>query len=193
ELTMPPRAEAVVGCLLGTAVGDALGLPYENLSPRRQRRLFPDLDRYHLLPGRGMMSDDTEHACMVAQALIISAGDEARFLRSLAWRLRGWLLGLPAGIGKATARALVKLWLGFPPHKSGVYSAGNGPAMRAPVLGVCYGDNPARLPALVRASTRITHTDSRADGGAFAVAWAAYRASRSDGRIEPPDFIRLLS
>ncbi len=27
--------DAYVGCLLGTAVGDALGLPYEGLSPRR--------------------------------------------------------------------------------------------------------------------------------------------------------------
>jgi ADP-ribosylglycohydrolase len=189
---MPPRAEAVVGCLLGTAVGDALGLPYENLSPRRQRRLFPDLDVYHFLPGRGMVSDDTEHACMVAQVLIVSAGDEVRFLRSLGWRLRGWLLGLPAGIGKATARALVKLWLGFPPHKSGVFSAGNGPAMRAPILGVCFGDDPIRLAALVQASTRITHTDPRADDGALAIAWAAHRANRSDGPVQPQDFIRSL-
>ena len=55
--------DAYVGCLMGTAVGDALGLPYEGLSPRRGARMFPDLDRYHLLPGYGMVSDDTEHAC----------------------------------------------------------------------------------------------------------------------------------
>lgn len=31
---------AVVGSLLGTAFGDALGLPNENLSPRRADRLL---------------------------------------------------------------------------------------------------------------------------------------------------------
>ena len=31
-----------IGSLLGTAVGDAIGLPYENLSPRRAARLRLD-------------------------------------------------------------------------------------------------------------------------------------------------------
>lgn len=35
------RAAAIIGCLLGTAVGDALGLSYEALSKPRQRRLYP--------------------------------------------------------------------------------------------------------------------------------------------------------
>lgn len=34
---------AIIGCLLGTAVGDALGLPCEGLPKRRQQRLFLDL------------------------------------------------------------------------------------------------------------------------------------------------------
>ncbi|HZT40687.1 MAG TPA: ADP-ribosylglycohydrolase family protein [Chthonomonadaceae bacterium] len=78
--------DAVIGCLLGTAVGDAIGLSYEGLTPRRQQRLFPDLERYHLLFGRGMVSDDTEHTCMVAQALIASAGEPRAFACSLAWK-----------------------------------------------------------------------------------------------------------
>jgi ADP-ribosylglycohydrolase len=40
---MTIRPEGVVGCLLGTAVGDALGLPCENLSRHRQPRLFRSL------------------------------------------------------------------------------------------------------------------------------------------------------
>jgi ADP-ribosyl-[dinitrogen reductase] hydrolase len=188
------REGAVLGCLLGTALGDALGLWCEGLSPRRQRRLHPDTDRYHFFFGRGMVSDDTEHACMVAQALIVSAGDVPRFLRSLAWRLRFWLLGLPAGIGRATLRATVKLWLGFPPHRSGVFSAGNGPAMRSPLLGVCYGHDPEKLRALVRASTRLTHTDPKAEFGAFAVALAAHLAgvSTADAPLGEP-FLQTLS
>ena len=168
------RREAFTGALLGTAVGDAVGLPREGLSPRRASRLFggAPLDHRFLL-GRGVGSDDTEHACMVAQALLAAPEHPEAFARSLGWRLRGWLLGLPAGVGWATLRATVKLWLGFPPGRSGVVSAGNGPAMRAPLLGVCLAERPERLEAFVQASTRLTHRDARAEQGALAVALAA--------------------
>jgi ADP-ribosylglycohydrolase len=118
---MAVRPEAVVGCLLGTAVGDALGLPYEQISRRRQVRLFPDPSRYHFLFGRGKISDDTEHGCLTAQSLIMSAGDPGLFLRSLAWRLRWWFVGLPAGVGMTTARSCMKLWLAYSPGRSGVF------------------------------------------------------------------------
>ena len=101
-------ARACVGCLLGTAAGDALGLPYEGLSPRRGVRLFPKRDRHHLLFGKGMVSDDTEHAAFVAQALLRGRGDPDAFARHLARSLRWWLLGLPAGVGFATLRAIIK-------------------------------------------------------------------------------------
>lgn len=165
-------SDPLVGCLLGTAVGDALGLPYENLSPRRAARLLGPPTRYRFVFARGMVSDDTEHACMVAQALITSQGKPEAFARDLARRLRWWLLALPAGIGFATLRAILKLWLGWPPARSGVFSAGNGPAMRAPILGAAVADR-ARLVDLVRASTRLTHTDPKAEYGALAVALAA--------------------
>ena len=71
----------------------------------------------------------------------------------------------------------MKLWLGFAPGSSGVWSAGNGPAMRSALLGVCYGDDWERLRALVRASSRLTHTDPRAEAGALAVAVAAHLSS----------------
>jgi len=51
------------GLLLGQAVGDALGLPWEGLSRRRAVKMFSTPDRYRFLFGRGMISDDTEHAC----------------------------------------------------------------------------------------------------------------------------------
>lgn len=58
------------GLLWGTAVGDALGLPAEGLSPKRARALFPRPWRHRLLPGTGMISDDTEHTLFVAQCLL---------------------------------------------------------------------------------------------------------------------------
>jgi len=166
------NANALVGCLLGTAVGDALGLPYENLSPRRAARLLGPPDRHRFLLGRGMVSDDTEHTCMVAQALAAAGGEQYAFARDLARRLRWWLVGLPAGVGFATLRAILKLWLGWSPATSGVFSAGNGPAMRGAILGAAVADRD-RLRQLVRASTRLTHTDPKAEHGAFAVALAA--------------------
>jgi ADP-ribosylglycohydrolase len=87
-----------------------------------------------------MVSDDTEHTCMVAQALLAAGNDVVAFAGQLARRLRLWLLGLPAGMGRATLRATLKLWLRFPPKRSGMLSAGNGPAMRSPVLGAAVED-----------------------------------------------------
>lgn len=186
------ETDAIAGCLLGTAVGDAMGLPYEGLSPRRLHKFDPCIDRHRFLFDKGMVSDDTEQTCMVAQAILVAGGDEKKFARALAWRLRFWLLGLPAGIGKATLQACIKLWLGFPCDRSGAFSAGNGAAMRSSILGVCYGDKPAELRAFVRRCTRITHSDPKAEWGALAIAVAAYFAStRTD--IKPETYLQTLS
>ena len=114
---------------------------------------------------------------MVAQAFCISPTDSDQFARQLARRFRWWLFGVPAGIGLATLKSIIKLWFGFSPSRSGVFSAGNGPAMRSPILGVAI-DDIERLRIFVRASTRITHTDPKALHGAFAVAVAAWCAKR---------------
>ncbi|HSF40439.1 MAG TPA: ADP-ribosylglycohydrolase family protein [Thermoanaerobaculia bacterium] len=184
------QSSSIVGCLLGTAVGDALGLPYEGLSSRRGVRLVGEPDRYRFVLGRGMVSDDTEHTCLVAQALIASAGEPDEFGRQLARRLRWWFLGLPAGIGFATLRAILKLWMFVPLARQGVFSAGNGPAMRSAILGAAI-DDPVRLRALVHRATVVTHTDPKAEQGALAVALAA-RHARTHPRIDPDRYLRDL-
>lgn len=172
--TPAPHENAVVGSLLGTAVGDALGLPYEGLAPERARRMLGEPDRHRLVFGRGMISDDTEHSCMVLQALL-RAEDDDRLAREFGKLLVRWLAMVPAGAGMATARAGLKLAVGFSPSASGVASAGNGPAMRAAVLGAAIADI-ERLRRVVRSLTRLTHTDLRAEQGALAVAIAASHA-----------------
>lgn len=186
--------ERVTGLLLGMAVGDALGLPREGLSRRRALRMYGDKPLGHrLIARRGMISDDTEHACMVAQALLASGGDAKAFAHSLAWRLRFWLLGIPAGVGKATLKGICRLWLGFSPDTSGVHSAGNGPAMRSPVLGIYAGHTTESLAKLVRASTRLTHTDERAEQGAMAVAIAChYGSTRKAEQLDANELFALL-
>jgi ADP-ribosyl-[dinitrogen reductase] hydrolase len=186
-----PKRNAIVGCLLGTAVGDAMGLPYEGLSNRRLNRIYPQIRGYDFCFGKGMVSDDTEHTCMVAQSLIISGGNVPKFQTQLAWKLRFWLLGLPAGVGWATLRACVKLWLGFRGDRAGVFSAGNGPAMRSAIIGVCYGHDLPKLRGLVQASTRLTHTDPKAEYGALAVAIAAYLSSQQS-LISPKQYYQTL-
>lgn len=171
---------ALQGCLLGTAVGDANGLAGESLSPERQLKLFPSLDRPHFFFGRGMCSDDTEHACLTAQSLTAAWDDDLKFRQELAWRTRWWFAGLPFGIGMATVKACVRLWLGFGAGRSGVFSAGNGPGMRAPVLGVALRNEPALLKAAVHSATLITHTDPKAEYGALVLAYAAGWAAGKD-------------
>jgi ADP-ribosylglycohydrolase len=141
---------------------------------RRASRIFGAEElRHRFVFGRGMVSDDTEHACMVGQSLLAAGDDDDQFVRQLAYRLRWWLVGLPAGVGLATARSILKLWLGFGPTRSGVFSAGNGPAMRAAVLGICLANHPERLRKSICMSTRVTHTDPRAETGAALVGLAA--------------------
>ncbi|HEX7653546.1 MAG TPA: ADP-ribosylglycohydrolase family protein, partial [Verrucomicrobiae bacterium] len=63
-------SEALRGVLIGTAVGDSLGLPAEGLSRKTIQKRWGGGWRQRLIFGRGMISDDTEHACFVAQSLL---------------------------------------------------------------------------------------------------------------------------
>jgi ADP-ribosylglycohydrolase len=188
------QANRLRGLLLGTAVGDALGLPAEGLSRRRIQRLYRGQWRHRLIFGRGMLSDDSEHTVFVAQCLLRHPDAPARFATRLGWCLRGWLLILPAGIGLATLRAIVKLWLGFPPDRSGVWSAGNGPAMRVALIGAFFAHDPQRRTAYVAASTRLTHSDPKALTGARAIAelaaWIVHERLNGRPALEP--FLTLL-
>ena len=170
------------GCLLGTALGDSLLLPAEGLGRRRIARNFPGPLRHRLVFGRGMVSDDTEHAFLTGQALLAAGDDPGRFARALARRLRWWLVSLPGGCGLATARGLIRSWVGFSPERSGVWSAGNGPAMRSALIGVRWAEDAPRRQAFVRASTLITHRDPKAIIAAQAVAEAAAWILRGDSR-----------
>lgn len=168
------------GCLLGGAIGDALGLPFERLAPQRARQIYGAQAKgleMQLLPQRGMLSDDTEHALFTARALLESRGDAAKFGRALRGELRAWTFTLPPGVGRATLLAGFKAWTFT--HKTGVFSAGNGPAMRAPILGAFLPDI-VQLREFCRVSTILTHTDPKAEIGAFAIALAAHQSARDE-------------
>lgn len=165
--------DAFAGLLLGTAVGDALGLPAENLSAERILRLWKGEWHMRLLFGRGMISDDTEHTLMVAQALLAHSNDVSAFQRTLGWKLRWWFAGLPGGVGLATAKSCLKLWMGFPGSKAAVKSAGSGPAMRSAIIGAYFAEDEKRRREFVLASSRLTHRSWQAEVAAMAVAECA--------------------
>jgi len=186
--------DTIAGCLLGGAVGDALGLPYERLKSSRVNRLFGAIDhqfKHHLFFDRGMISDDTEHSLFTAMAIGKANGDAGNFSRHLAGFLKRWIIAFPAGVGKATLIACGRLLVGVSPERSGIFSAGNGPAMRAPIIGV-LAKNDHQLIQLVKRSSRITHTDPKAEIGALAVA-AASRYASQRGHIDADDYLGYLT
>ena len=159
--------------VMGMMVGDALGLPYERLGRRRVGAMLGDGRLGHrMVYGRGLVSDDTEHALMAVAAFQSAGGDPKRFGVGLAWRLRLWVLALPPGAGRATLLACGRLLIGHSYVSSGVCSAGNGPTMRAGVLGLLC-ESGEQLAEFIRIASRITHTDERAEHGALAIALAA--------------------
>ena len=166
-------SDPLASCLLGGALGDSLGLPAENMTAGRIARRWQGPLRHRFLGRRGMVSDDTEHAGMTLLSLHECGGDPDLFAKALAKRLRWWLAGIPAGVGFATVRSILKLWLGFSPGKSGVWSAGNGPLMRAAVIGAYFAKDPAKRQSFTEVSTRITHRDPRAGEAARMIAEAA--------------------
>ena len=183
---------SIEGSLFGTAVGDAIGLPYEGMSSKRIKKFKPFPLKHRFFFGKGMLSDDTEHTCIVAHALIFSIEDRKKFSDNLAWSLRWWFLGLPAGIGMATLKACMKLWLFIPPNKSGVYSAGNGPAMRSALIGVYAHNDPQLRKELITINTRITHTDDKALFGALIIAELA-AANTSGNPITTDNILERLA
>ncbi len=172
--------DRIAGTLLGTALGDALGLPAEGMSAPAITRRFGRVDRFHLLGSIGFVSDDTEQSALLAQCLARHPDDLDRCVRAFRRSLLGWFCRLPWGIGWATVRACVRIGLGL--DRSGVVSAGNGAAMRSAIVGAFFDDQPRDREQFARALAEVTHRDPRAVQGALYVAELAAECARS-----PPD------
>ena len=140
------------GCLIGAAIGDSVGLPYEGMSSSTGKKLYGHPDKHKLLFGLGMVSDDTEHLVIVLRSYRKANGDAESFSKILASKLKLWTLALPLGVGKASLISGIKLLFGFSHKKSGIFSAGNGPAMRVSVLGLLCEDN-EKLKEFVKIAT----------------------------------------
>ena len=178
------------GCLIGAAIGDSVGLPYEGMSSSTGKKLFGIPDKHKLLFGLGMVSDDTEHLVIVLSSYRKAKGDLESFSKILASKLKLWTLALPLGVGKASLISGIKLLFGFSHKKSGIFSAGNGPAMRVSVLGLLCEDND-KLREFVKRATYISHTDPKAYRGALAIAVAAKLAGENK-KVDPNSFLEIF-
>lgn len=164
--------DKIRGVLFGTALGDALGFPCENLSQKRINQIFGRVQSFRILGDIGYCTDDTEQTALLATAILRSGGEKSKCTSYFKRSLAGWFLRMPFSAGMATLKACAKILLLIP--NSGVKSAGNGSAMRAAILGVVFWENAGERTELGTAISRITHTDDRAiEGALFCASFAA--------------------
>jgi poly(ADP-ribose) glycohydrolase ARH3 len=191
--------EALTGCLLGQALGDALGFVVEAESPD----VSGEYVRGCLLAGRpgdrchphfpfGQYTDDTQ----LTRELLLSfreAGgwEPAAFARRIAALFRDFRA---VGAGPGTRSAAVRLSTGVPWEVAGRPApyAGNGSAMRAAPVGILFRDDPERMVCAAREQSRITHHDSRCAAGSIVVAGATALAAAGTP-IAPPEFLRQIT
>ena len=157
------------GCLLGLALGDALGAPYEGGPLERLVWRLIGTTR----KGEMRWTDDTQMSLDVAESLAekraLDANDLARrFAHSYRWS---------RGYGPGAARLLKRIRRGVDWQEANrsVYpdgSFGNGGAMRAPVIGLFFARQPAELINAARISASVTHAHPLGMEGAVLLASA---------------------
>ena len=197
------QKDRAAGVLLGAAIGDALGVPYE-FRPLLPEDEMPEMKGGGLGSYRpGEYSDDTQMAVCIANACEAHAfGSQPRgALDAIAANFLDWKRSRPADVGILTAGVLesAEQMLGPPSQKCEAAAVqayerdrsafGNGALMRtAPVglLALGYDDiAQARLATAeaARAIAALTHADPRA--GDACVLWSeAVRVAVLDGRLE---------
>jgi len=175
--------------LLGTAIGDALGVPFETklanyeLLVAWDGETFLGSEHHKLKPGQ--YSDDTQMSLMVAESLIENHGFNPD---DLAERYVEWITsGRARGYGKTTMLAIQNLLNGKHWSESGIAgSYGNGTAMRAAPFGVYFRNDLQSLISICKMDSAITHASDEAEAGSIAIGYAAaYAVNREkDGLLD---------
>jgi ADP-ribosylglycohydrolase len=175
------------GALLGAAVGDALGFPFEGSSRSFMAALGPDAlrafeaHRSGYFPA-GQFADATQLTLATVESIIESQGFSGPALAASflpLWR-ENRIIGRSPDCTEAVGRLIARTadW-----RTSGCEEgrAGNGAAKRAIPLGLWNYDEPERLVEETVLAAEITHRDRRAVAGAVAVATAvAYSLTHRD-------------
>jgi ADP-ribosyl-[dinitrogen reductase] hydrolase len=186
--------DRVLGCVLGGAVGDALGAPFEGLWSRsipEPSVLLTDYAEFEGYP-RGQYTDDTQLTIATLQSVIRRGHiDPQHIARSIA---RLWRSQEVIGPGGAFTAAADRLLAGGHWYQCGspVGQAGNGTAMRTAAMGLYFMSRPEGLPKIVADISRITHQDPRSVAGGVAVASAA-RLLAARPEVEAVELCRVVA
>jgi poly(ADP-ribose) glycohydrolase ARH3 len=171
--------DAAMGALIGTFVGDALGMPFEGTPAEAMPE---EVEMIEARLGRGTYTDDTQMMIALAEALLLSdVVDEeelARAFTSAYEPRRGYGAGTRRvielwGYGVSVAEAAQRLF-------GGQGSLGNGAAMRIAPVAVRFAWDQVLLDVQARRSARVTHTHPVGVDGAAVQAAAIAAALRGD-------------
>ena len=199
----PITTQRAIGALVGSAVGDALGAPFEFGAAGAYRATFPT----PVLGGRGEMigggafrwrpgefTDDTQMAIALAQSIIGCNGLDADdvWTRFVTWRRDA------PDVGNLTRRALVASdWrrAALAAHDAlGGRSAANGSLMRVTPVAIAWAAaDEHTLMTVARAQSALTHHDPDAGWGAAIGAALIRRAILGDDPMDAlPEVLALV-
>lgn len=185
---MDPRFSRAYGALAGLALGDALGMPTQAMSPQQIQTVYGhvtglvDGDKSQpYAPGMaaGSVTDDTEQALLIASLLLKGHGsglslDAGEFSHALlAWEDSMIERGSLDLLGPSTKAALERVRAGENPLRVGGEGTTNGAAMRVTPIGIAASTSDRQLFAdAVWSSCQVTHATRQGFQSAALVAAA---------------------
>ena len=169
----PAQLDRACGAVLGTAVGDALGAPYEfglaTVGPDGPRMIGGGLGGF----APGEWTDDTAMAWCILDVAATGADlrtEEA--LTQIARSFRAWYDSGPPDIGNQTRTILGAVGAdptgatmtatSYDLHARTGHTAGNGSLMRTAPVALAYLDDPVALVEAARKVGALTHYDPHA-------------------------------
>ena len=188
---MDPRFSRAYGALAGLALGDALGMPTQAMSPEQIRAVYGRITglvdgdaSQPYAPGMpaGSVTDDTEQALLVASLLVRGRGsssgrvalDAGEFAHALlAWEDSMIERGSLDLLGPSTKAALELVRAGEDPLSVGGAGTTNGAAMRVTPIGIAVSTaDPEAFADAVWSSCQVTHATRQGFQSAALVAAA---------------------
>jgi ADP-ribosylglycohydrolase len=193
-MTRPSLEDRFIGTIVGVAVGDALGAPFEGIDANR---LFQESEQMDFAPvrgfPRGQYTDDTQMTLAIIKAILKNGDVDGKTVTEEFAEL--WRSGEILGAGASCSEGVWRYIRGEAEwDKCGTERgrAGNGTAMRASPVGLWDHDATERITRDAEAISIMTHSDERAVAGAIAVASAvAYLVTAQE--VSPTDFTERVS
>ncbi|MFX0024079.1 MAG: ADP-ribosylglycohydrolase family protein [Candidatus Hermodarchaeota archaeon] len=159
------------GCLLGVAIGDTLGHPFEGKLRTKIYSYFDNFESF-LQKNKDIFrtyTDDTQLTLHLADAIIKGNGFKLDYIIR---EFINWLDDPPIGPGYGCISSIRKLRYGVPWEQAASNSGGNGTTMRIAPIGLFYSIDPKGLKTTAIKSSIITHSHPAASAGAVVIASA---------------------